>query len=500
MRQTFLATLVVLAALLAACSSSSETADTGTGADAGAPADTGVTLDAGTEPDAGAADAGTDAGEIAWNPGLSPTSMIPPVRGYQVARTIIHAHNIYSHDGCDSKPWIDPADPAKVCDDWWLDPACVPDEQCVGDLRAALCTLNIDALFLTDHRGTLAHEENFDNLYVQRTGDTWVEEGGVHTGSQQHCTDGHVTTLMVGSENDAMPIGITAHPPGDEAARSDIYGSTDAAAFKTFHDLGGLVAQQHSEGSELSYLRSSAIDLIEIYNFHVSMIQAAAYLADYMGSMDSKPPADLQFMGFYAPLMEQLTKWYGTVYERAVAPFIGTDIHRNTIPKLMPDGERLDSYRRFMRWFSNHLLVTGMTPAAFKDALRNGRTYVVAEGIGTPAGFDFYAETSAGVKDLGQTIEAALAPKLIAKKPHVVEYPGTAADVRLVLKKIADQTAEVVKESAGDLEAEGLAPGVYYVEAAFTPNYLRPLFKSKRVADQYVKEFTWIYSSAIRIK
>jgi len=51
-------------------------------------------------------------------------------------------------------------------------------------------------------------------------------------------------------------------------------------------------------------------------------------------------------------------------------------------------------------------------------------------------------------------------------------------------------------------QTETPAPGtgVYHVEAHFTPNDLRSLFKNKRIAGQNVKEFVWIYSSAIRIR
>lgn len=36
---------------------------------------------------------------------------------------------------------------------------------------------------------------------------------------------------------------------------------------------------------------------------------------------------------------------------------LGNDCHRDTFPQLLPDGERIDSYRRMMLWFTNHLLV-----------------------------------------------------------------------------------------------------------------------------------------------
>ena len=37
---------------------------------------------------------------------------------------------------------------------------------------------------------------------------------------------------------------------------------------------------------------------------------------------------------------------------------LGTDAHRNSLNFPWSDGERIDSWRRMNRWFSNHLLTT----------------------------------------------------------------------------------------------------------------------------------------------
>ncbi|MFA6034231.1 MAG: hypothetical protein WC889_15130, partial [Myxococcota bacterium] len=200
--------------------------------------------------DAGGADSGLDAGatDAQWNAGNIPSSQIPPVREWKIARTIIHAHNTYSHDACDNKPWVDPADPMKDCSEWWNDPKCVPDEQCVQDLRDGLCKDAIDAFFLTDHAGTLGYQNDFDKLYLQREGDTWITENGKHTGSRIACANGNSPILMVGAETGFMPVGFVAHPAGDVAARNAFYGRTDSEAVDYFNNqLEGVALQMHSE-------------------------------------------------------------------------------------------------------------------------------------------------------------------------------------------------------------------------------------------------------------
>lgn len=46
-------------------------------------------------------------------------------------------------------------------------------------------------------------------------------------------------------------------------------------------------------------------------------------------------------------------------------------------------GERLDSYRRILKFASNHILVSEITPDAIKSAMQAGRGWVVFEGGNT---------------------------------------------------------------------------------------------------------------------
>ena len=52
----------------------------------------------------------------------------------------------------------------------------------------------------------------------------------------------------------------------------------------------------------------------------------------------------------------------------------GTDAHQNSLPIEFRDGERGDSYRRMMSWFSNVALVSDPAdPVAVKDAIARGQ-------------------------------------------------------------------------------------------------------------------------------
>lgn len=449
--------------------------------------DTGIVADATS--DSGVMDTGiTMLNE--WNPSLPPSNMISETRGFKVARAIIHAHCIYSHDGCDGNS-VENGN---------------PEEECVLQLRDAICKLNLDALFMSDHAGSLADEEDFSKLYYPREGDTTIVENGKQTGNQLNCSNGAKTIIMVGSENDIMPIGITAHPSEDIVERKKIYDSVDESAIEAFRKVDGVVCTAHSEGKDDEYLINSTLDCMEIYNFHVSILSSSGLvvLADYMNQPEKMPHPDLAFLAFYEPLKLQLDKWYTTIEKRNITPIIGTDIHRNVVKKELSDGERLDSYRRFMRWFSNFLMVKEFKPSEFKTAIKEGRVYVVAEGLGTPTGFDYYAETKDGIVNTGSTIKLEDFKKFVINVPTIVGIQNADKYIRVRLFKIKDKgeieiLSPVSRAEKSVIEiSDGIDKGVYAVQVLLTPMHLKYL--CKRYASDYIKEFVWIYSNTIRIE
>src|SRR5690606_23661334 len=91
----------------------------------------------------------------------------------------------------------------------------------------------------------------------------------------------------------------------------------------------------------------------------------------------------------------------------------------------LPDGERIDSYRRMMMWMSNHLLVRpdaggAWDDRALKEALSGGRLYGAFEVLGYPEGFDFHAEAGVAIGEMGDELALGAGPvELVVRQPRV---------------------------------------------------------------------------------
>jgi hypothetical protein len=447
-------------------------------------------------------DAGDDADATvlpAWDRTLPASSVMGDRRGYHLARGIVHLHSPYSHDACDNNPR----------------PNGVPDEACLGDLRAALCTDNIDFADLTDHDASMA-DEDFPTLFSMRGTDTAIMRDGMQIGSQIHCDGGHTVQLTVGGENDIMPIMLDHHPTAATVqARHDIYNGFDAAAAQAFHDAGGLVWLAHTEDKDLDKIRELQPDGIEIYNLHANIdptirkmwlgLDSGAAIAgavEFADTQPGHPEPDLALIAFLSPNMPAITKWQTLLGEgRHIAVTSGSDAHQNALPITMADGERGDGYRRVLRWFGNVVLTPSITDVdAIKAALKAQRNYSVFELFGTPMNFDVYVDDAGTAKEIGSTVstsgtlmlsvpsirnlDATLpAPEITAKVIHVA--PGGAVTT---LKQIdGTTTAAVSVPLAG--------AGAYYVEVDIVPHHLGPYLHDlgTKLADA---EYPWIYTSA----
>jgi hypothetical protein len=183
---------------------------------------------------------------------------------------------------------------------------------------------------------------------------------------------------------------------------------------------------------------------------------------------------------------------------------MGTDSHRNTLPQIFPDGERGDSFRRMMIWFSNHLLVTPEVDGTFTDqrlkqALAAGRLYGAFEMFGYPLGFDYHAVEGAEVREMGSEASLANGPRLEVKMPRVknldpeVEPPALTA--RILRAK--EGGWDIVASGSSDLSFAVETPGAYRAEVRIAPKHLRHYLGSYAgLADG---DFVWIYSNAIYV-
>jgi hypothetical protein len=172
---------------------------------------------------------------------------------------------------------------------------------------------------------------------------------------------------------------------------------------------------------------------------------------------------------------------------------------------MLRDGERGDSYRRVMRWFSNVVLASDRSdPVAIEDALRAGRVFVAFELMGTPAGFDVHAENPGqDPVELGGTVSAAAGATLEVAVPAVLDLDPTLPSPTIsarILHIPPGGEPTVVAEGAGPtLSAPLDAPGAYRVEIHIVPLHLSSYLGT--LGPAYAeKTHPWIYASPIYVE
>ena len=482
-----------------------------------------------------------------WDKSLPATASLSwasSSRGLTTLRGIIHLHSVYSHDACDGNP----------------QPGGKPNAPCLANLRRSLCQTRQDFAMLTDH-ATHMGEAPFEQLLLAdaQAGDELVtvtgepvKAGSEAVGNRLRCdakvADGQRVLLTAGGENDLMPVGLHHHLGNTETERKRAMSDGSPAAIAAFHAAGGAVLQAHGESrslADLTALAAAGLDGMEVYNLHANIdprirsthlgldgLGAVAGLAPWFGGTpvsEGGPEPDLSVLGFLLPNQNQLGKFdalLGAGYR--LLPMFGSDIHENSFKTLLADGERGDSYRRLMRWFTNHLLVRGSgpwTPAQLMDAVKSGRGYGVFEVFGSSAGFDFFAEVKAGSGSPASTAEmgeeAPLGATLKLRIPNPLPV-GEAVDKRAlavmtaVVLRVApgESAAKVVRQqqlTASELAAPGgtllsiatgdtasTGPGAYRVELRITPRYLLHLLGEE--FKQYEREYPYLYSGVIYVR
>jgi hypothetical protein len=223
--------------------------------------------------------------------------------------------------------------------------------------------------------------------------------------------------------------------------------------------------------------------------------------------LDGFPHPDLFLAAFNLDDDLYMTTW-GTVLSRGTkrVTTMGSDCHQNTFPQKLQDGERIDSYRRMMGAFSNHLLVRAKSDGTWddvelKDALRSGRNFGVFEFMGYAEGFDFFARQDAATREIGETAQLTGGVTLVAKVPHVRDLDPAAEQPTLTLilfKAREGGWDEVARASEGTLEFAPTSAGAYRVEVRIVPKHLRPWANQRKA--WFTAERPWVMSSAIYVE
>lgn len=397
-------------------------------------------------------------------------------------RGIIHLHSHYSHDACDGDPM----------------PGGVPDENCLASLRRGLCTNAMDYAMLTDHPAHAAEQE-FADLLLTREGDEVV--GGI--ANRILCDDGHRVLTLPGIEDELMPIGLDRPVADTPEERHRLYNGVDAETLTAEIAAGATVLQAHTEGKSLEVLlerQANGLAGVELFNLHAMVdpsireehlgLEAFSYL-DAMGPFitgDTDAEPDLAFLGFFQEQGVSLERWDALARVAPTVGTAGTDAHENALPNLLSDGERVDSYRRMMSWFSNIALVEGDSPEELQAAIAAGHLFVAFEVLGTPTGFHVaYGDAEmGGAGDLGGALEITC-PGLAATTPQSGDPP--------------EITATVFKDGQPWQEGCGSFPvteaGVYRVRVDIVPHHLVGFLDDQ--AGALVREYPWLYSNSFRL-
>jgi len=426
---------------------------------------------------------------VPWDRGLPDLAEQDAPGRFQWARSIVHLHSPWSHDACDG-----------AHEDG------EPIEGCLSDFREAICATRLDVVFVTDHPDFAAFEEMHDLLWEQ-DGDALILEDGSPIANRMSCSNGHSPLYMAGFEDQLMPVGIERHSSEDVEERHALYNDMSAEAVEALAELGAVVLVAHTEQREfdtLLQLSKSGLAGVEFFNLHAMVdpkirpeflgLDGTEWLksAKPFTSMEGDAEPDLMFLSFYQEQKVSVDLWDALSAEGSTVGVAGTDAHQNVLNLPMRDGERLDSYRRMIRWFSNWLLVEGGDPADAKSALSAGRNFVVFEALGTPDGLDVHAMVGGERVEIGSdlsvgsTIEIKC-PTLSGASPQSLDIPEIGA--------------RLLKD--GELFAQGCErqslddPGVYRVVFDITPRHLRDFLGES--AEAYMHPTPWIYANPFRV-
>lgn len=486
------------------------------------------------------------AGDLSADVVTLPVQFPAERRGWMTHRGLIHLHSAYSHDGCSPDGYEDNGG---------------PDPECLLQLRNAACSHDIKFLFMTDHPGQARNHafEELAQFHADKGDQMMLDPQQRPFANKLKCPEGSpqpFVYVFVGTEGHKnMPVGLAGPIP--EAVFSTDYGiegelepALEAVALA--RDLGGLAMAVHTEQDNIPAERIVALNLdgMEIYNLHANLMDMlkgsldTLYAMDhFMGETNDDPPADLALLLFLAPLPVSVQKVDIVAAVKHITTFLATDIHRNVefpllctagpekgmcaaifpeAPKFanllatggpvqLKDGERMDSYNRAMRWFSNRILVKDDAPDSVRQALRDGRVYGAFDTLGNPEGFDFVLWTGSDVVEMGGQVPFAEGMTLYVNLPRVgpapwdlsreLEFDKAHLTARLI--KMTEEGSTEIASAAGlanggTLSAPVDSAAAYRVEVWIKPKHLKPILGA--LANKADESYPYIYSSPIFVR
>lgn len=368
----------------------------------------------------------------------------------------------------------------------------------------------MDFAYLTDHPAHAA-DQSYKALFHTQADDTPVRADGTQVGNRIQCEDNTSVLWMPGIEDTLMPVGLTRHAGQTSEESHAIYDSADAGSVAAMKSAGGIVLVAHTEGKDidtLSDMVDAGVQGLEIFNLHAAFdptkreedlgLDGLGWLTQItpFSSPDGTGEPDLFFLAVLQAQTVSLERWDTLSANGPVIGVAGTDAHQNVLPITFRDGERGDSYRRMLRWFSNNLLIDeDITQLSTEDtdaALAAGRAYVAFEILGTPAGFDFHlVDQNGSTYEMGASAPAGTlqlsCPSLSKNSPRGPQTPEISATI------YKDGTAW--QHGCGSFETDG--PGVYRVQIDILPKHLTDFLGED--PDTWLHSYPWVYSNPIRV-
>jgi len=423
------------------------------------------------------------------------TREVPPLtltlRGRTWQRGIIHLHSPWSHDACDGQGIIDGE----------------PNAACLADFRAALCDNGLDYALTTDHPSYMAYQPYEDLLHLDTAaGDQPWPDAASPVANRIACPDGHSVLLAPGIEDALMPVMLDRHLAGTDEERDVAYNGSSPDTIALYEELGGTTLVAHPEGrtrDEMLGHQDAGLVGTEAFNLHAMVdpnireddlgLDGLGWISDVAVFLDEYGTLtpDLVFLGIIEPQTPNLAHWDALSARGPMTGIAGTDAHQNSLPMLMADGERVDSYRRMIRWFSNWLLADGADPPALEAALRAGRNLVVFEAFGRPASPDVHLVTDEGtvVEAGGDATSGTLVVGCDTLSLDSPQGPR-APEIHTTVLRDGEPWAEGCGEHALD------GPGVYRVTVDITPWHLIDFLDGD---EAWIRPVPWLYYNPIRV-
>jgi hypothetical protein len=431
---------------------------------------------------------------------VTPASMLSAPRGIELHRAVVHLHSVYSWDACDQLGFVDDSGAqdyvhGKV------------NEGCYDDIRKGLCETGYEVAFLTDH---VDHFPDFEFpdvlLYRADHGDELVMKNGKPAAVRLACPDGHKVLLQAGCDYSALAVGLEDHVAATPTDRRAIYGTKTDTAFTTLRSHGALVLAGYLPRWDIADLLALHFDALEsynpIFNFQDRIGDAFGLVTKLNTDPGAVPIPEIGLIAIFQENTTILTDWSQMVQMARVPNFVGSNAHENVLPQPTPDGERLDSYRRMLHWWSNYLqLPSGTVVDAdnAKMALAAGRSFAAFDYLGYPTGFDFHAESGGKIYEMGDTVPAGTTD-LVVVAPTVsgLTSVDTPPEITVRIVKAEGMGWTEIAKGMGTVKASAVAPGPYRAEVLIVPNHLTPFLG--RTPEKYLTQHLWIYGNSIWVQ